>query len=165
MEGWENFFLGQVGAAAALGGLLFVAVSLNLSRILSDATLPDRALVALSLILAVFVMSSLMLLPGQSPLAIGLEAVFVGLAIGALGLRTALRTSAGRGGEGAGAGYAKSTVNWILFALAILPFPVGGIIAMAGDLRTGLFFVAAAIILSFVKAVLDAWVLLVEINR
>lgn len=164
MEGWENFFLGQVGAAAALGGLLFVAVSLNLSRILSDATLPGRALVALSLILAVFVMSSLMLLPGQSALAIGVEAILVGLAIGALGMRMALRSPAGEGGEG-GAGYAKSVANWLLFAVAVLPFPVGGIVAIAGDLRTGLFFVAAGIILSFVKAVLDAWVLLVEINR
>lgn len=163
MEGWENFFLGQVGAAAALGGLLFVAVSLNLSRILSDATLPGRALVALSLILAVFVMSSLMLLPGQSALAIGIEAIAVGLAIGALGVRMAIRPPASE--DGGGAGYAKSVVNWLLFAVAVLPFPIGGIIAIAGDLRIGLFFVAAAIILSFVKAVLDAWVLLVEINR
>jgi hypothetical protein len=36
---------------------------------------------------------------------------------------------------------------------------------VVGQLRAGLYFVAAAIIFSFVKAVLDAWVLLVEINR
>ena len=32
-ESWEAFFLGQVGAAAALGGLIFVAVSLNLTEV------------------------------------------------------------------------------------------------------------------------------------
>ena len=30
MEGWDSFFLGQLGASAALGGLLFVAISIVL---------------------------------------------------------------------------------------------------------------------------------------
>ena len=42
MEGWDNFFIAEVGASAALAGLIFVAVSLNLPKILSVGGLPDR---------------------------------------------------------------------------------------------------------------------------
>ena len=37
MEGWSEFFVGEVGAAAALAGLLVVAISINLERILARA--------------------------------------------------------------------------------------------------------------------------------
>jgi hypothetical protein len=35
MDGWESFALAQVGAAAALAGLVLVAVSVNLKRVLA----------------------------------------------------------------------------------------------------------------------------------
>ncbi|HEX3901634.1 MAG TPA: hypothetical protein VH853_02220 [Polyangia bacterium] len=41
--GWESFFVAEVGAAAALTGLLFVAVSINLSKVLAFPQLPGRA--------------------------------------------------------------------------------------------------------------------------
>ena len=161
MDGWENFFLGQVGASAALGGLLFVAASLNLERILSAAALPDRFLVALSLILAILVISSLMLIPDQPQVLVGFEA----LAVGAVLTGLVIRTSRNPAADEASGSRAKSTANAILSALAVLPYIAGGAFIVAGGLRTGLYLVAAAIILSFIKAVLDAWVLLVEINR
>jgi hypothetical protein len=34
MTGWENFFIAEMGASAALVGLIFVGVSINLTRIL-----------------------------------------------------------------------------------------------------------------------------------
>jgi hypothetical protein len=64
MSGWENFFISEVGAAAALAGLLFVGVSINLTRILSLPRLPNRALLALVILLAILVVSSLLLVPG-----------------------------------------------------------------------------------------------------
>ncbi len=41
--GWETFFVAEVGAAAALTGLLFVAVSINLTKVLAFPQLPGRA--------------------------------------------------------------------------------------------------------------------------
>jgi hypothetical protein len=40
-EGWGELFLAEAGASAALGGLLFVAVSINLQRICES---PKRGL-------------------------------------------------------------------------------------------------------------------------
>jgi modulator of FtsH protease len=159
-EGWENFFLAQVGAAAALGGLIFVSVSLNLAKILAFPALPGRALDALVLILGVLILSSLMLVPGQPVLLLAIETLGVGLL---LWLPATIRN----------AGVVRTVEtrnrrhfvqNIILLQLAVIPYVIGGLILLGGSLA-GLYWVAAAIILSFAKAVLDAWVLLVEINR
>jgi hypothetical protein len=40
---WEGLFLAGAGASAALAGLLFVAISINLDRILKGRGLPGRA--------------------------------------------------------------------------------------------------------------------------
>jgi hypothetical protein len=157
MESWESFFLGQLGASAALGGLLFVAVSLNLTQISSVAGLADRALLALSLLLAILVASSVMLIPGQPDFVVGIEILLVGI-----GVTTLVAAKRSRLFDQAGS---KLFVNATLLAIAIVPYFAGGAIIAAGKLSAGLYFVAASIIFSFVKAVLDAWVLLVEINR
>jgi hypothetical protein len=39
---WERLFLAEAGASAALAGLLFVALSINLERILKGAGLPGE---------------------------------------------------------------------------------------------------------------------------
>jgi hypothetical protein len=40
---WANFFVAEVGASAALTGLIVVAISVNLSKILAYEQLPRRA--------------------------------------------------------------------------------------------------------------------------
>ena len=57
MEQWQNFLLAETGASAALTGLDFVGVSINLKRILSLPKLPSRALAALLLLLMILVLS------------------------------------------------------------------------------------------------------------
>jgi modulator of FtsH protease len=59
MAAWANFLTAQVGASAALVGLLFVGLSVNLSKILASAKLTDRAFVVFLLLLTVLVASSL----------------------------------------------------------------------------------------------------------
>ena len=51
---WQTFFAVQAGAAATLTGLVFVAVSLNLSKIMTIAGLPGRAGESMIQLLQVF---------------------------------------------------------------------------------------------------------------
>ena len=48
---WHDLFVAIAGAAAALTGLLFVAVSINLKQILAFPTLPTRAAETLSVMI------------------------------------------------------------------------------------------------------------------
>src|SRR5260370_29611069 len=81
MIGWANFLIAEVGASAALLGLIFVGVSINLTRIISLPGLPNRAFLALIILLTILVMSSLLLVPGQSMMLVGIELLVVGLIV------------------------------------------------------------------------------------
>jgi ribonuclease VapC len=52
-QGWSDLFVASAGASAALTGLLFVAVSVNIEQILGFSGLPERALQTLLLLLSV----------------------------------------------------------------------------------------------------------------
>jgi hypothetical protein len=82
MDEWLDFFLAQAGAAGVLTGLVFVGVSINLEKIVSEpgSGLPGRAAEALILLVAVLTLSILLLVPGQAPVMVGAEVLVVGLA-------------------------------------------------------------------------------------
>ena len=157
---WEAFYTAQLGAAAALGGLVFVGLSLNLKKILSYAWLPGRALLALMVLMAILIISSFMLMPGQSLNALGIEIASVGVLLFLVGSGMevyALRKVSLQNRP-------AFIVNLALLELGILPFIVGGVLLLLG-MEGGFYWIAAGVIVSFIKAVMDAWVLLVEINR
>ena len=81
MNAWHDFFLAQAGAAGVLTGLVFVGVSINLQKIVSDPSsgLAGRAAEALILLVAVLLASVLVLVPGQSLGVLGVEVLVVGL--------------------------------------------------------------------------------------
>jgi hypothetical protein len=56
------------------------------------------------------------------------------------------------------------TVNIVLDQVATLPFVIGAVMVLAGT-SNGLYALAAGILVSFVVAVVNAWVLLIEILR
>ncbi|PZR00635.1 MAG: hypothetical protein DI533_08855 [Cereibacter sphaeroides] len=157
-DDWANFFVAQVGASAALLGLLFVGLSLNLDKILSIGSLPDRAAIGMGLLFTILFMGSLMLVPGQSQRLLGAEVLVVGLVLLLCGGRLELR------GLRTGSHRALFMGNAMMFVIAALPYVVGGAFLFIGN-SVGFYMIAAAVLLSLMKAVLDAWVLLVEINR
>jgi modulator of FtsH protease len=158
---WETFFAAQAGASAALAGLLFVGVSLNLSKILSAPFLPLRAFLALALLVAILVISSLLLMPGLSRFGAASEALAVGLVTWSCGSAVELY-----GWRHLTPGQHRVTYlfNVVLLQAATIPYLVAAALLFAGD-DGGLAWIGVAVILSTVKAVGDAWVLLVEINR
>ena len=83
--------MAAAGSSAALAGLVFVAVSINLDRILTHPWLPDRVGETVVLLVAVLVESLLLLAPGQSRIALGAELMTVGAAAWAAVTATHLR--------------------------------------------------------------------------
>jgi len=159
-DSWESFFLGQLGATAALGGLLFVAISINVAKIVEVGGLADRALLALLVLLAVLVVSGLMLMPDQSPRAMGIEVVAVMLATAAVGTCLGLR-----GLRNTELQHRSHMIQALVgFELACLISFAGGVILLFGG-EAGLYWLAVGMCVAIVKAVSDAWVFLVEINR
>jgi hypothetical protein len=160
MESWHDFWVALVGGSAALAGLLFVSISINLKEILATSELTDRAGVPLILLLGVLVSCSLLLVPGQSLLIVGSEILVWGLVIWGLvtyfdvrRLRTTKRPY--RGGE---------PLRIALTQLASLPYVIAGILLIAGN-ESGLYWQVPAVVASFIKSFSDAGGLLVEINR
>jgi modulator of FtsH protease len=155
---WHEFFGAAVGASAALLGLLFVAISINLKLILQHRHLPGRAAATLGTLLSVLVVGSFGLVPGQSNQTLGVEI----LATGAFVAAQAIWVSVGKLSEG-------DPLSWTLGNLPILLFPalafVGGGCSLLAGSGGGLYWILAGTVLAFVAASLNAWVLLVEILR
>ena len=156
---WESFFVAEAGASAALAGLLFVAMSINLRRILEFPSLPGRAGETIAILVNVLVIASVGLMPGQSNVALGLEVLVAASVTWVLVMSVQYRNS-----------HHPVEVNehrgsrFVLTQIAILPFVVGGatIVAEAGG---GLYWVGAGMVATFVVAAATVWVLLVEIMR
>src|ERR1700729_1554307 len=70
---WTGFFSAEVGASAALAGLIFVAVSINLAQIVKQRQLVSRSAKALLSLMAVLFSSSLCLIPDLSRVILGYE--------------------------------------------------------------------------------------------
>jgi modulator of FtsH protease len=158
MQGWSNFFAGELGAAAALTGLLFVAVSINLARILQFPHLPTRAAETLLALLSVLVVCTFALIPGQTAGAYGIEISASGLLFWALSTRALIRS------RKFDRQYVRFTLRFLLNQLPALPFVVAGALLIFGR-SSGVYWIVPGILFSFAAGIFGAWVLLVEIQR
>jgi hypothetical protein len=155
---WHDFFDAAAAASAALLGLLFVAISINLKLILEHRHLPGRAAGTLGTLLSVLVVCSFGLAPGQSNRTLGVEILVTGAVVAI----QAIRVSVGKRSEG-------DPLSWTLGNLPILLFPALAFVGGGGSLLAGsgggLYWILAGTVLTFVAASHNAWVLLVEILR
>jgi modulator of FtsH protease len=157
--------LAQAGAAGVLAGLVFVGVSINLEKILSDpgSGLTGRAAEALILLVAVLTASTLLLVPGQGTTLIGAEVLAVGLA--AWGWVSAIQSLRLRVWRTMRPDLRRAFVlRAALGQAATLPLVAAGVAVLTGGLG-GLYWLAAGMVVSILVALFGAWVLLVEINR
>jgi hypothetical protein len=160
MNGWDNFLIAEVGASATLAGLIFVGVSINLTRILMNASLPSRAFQALVFLIAILILSSLLLVPRQSLAVVGIEILAVALALWIIIVVTDVNSL--KKSEVQYRHYVKS--NLVVNQLVVLPYFISGVVVLVRG-ASGLYGLVPAVLFSFLKAIGDAWVLLVEINR
>jgi len=157
---WVNFMLAGAGAASALTGLLFVALSINLARILELPGVPGRAVEAIVLLAGALVGALLVLLPNESAWALGVMIIAVGAVT--WGIPTWSQIRGYRRGEYYRRRYALQRL--VFQQAATIPFLLAGL-SLCGYLPGQLYWLAAALILAMLVAIIDAWVLLVEILR
>jgi hypothetical protein len=154
---WSDFNVAMAGASAALAGLVIVAASVNIQKIVSAGTLTARLAAAIATLVLALVVSAVGLVPGIDLLWYGLVTIVVALGAAwfqAHATRVVMRDPQQR------ARVAKS-------ALGILP--IAAYLAagsmMAQGLTGGLMLAAAGCLVAIVSAILVSWIVLVEVLR
>ncbi|MGC4093229.1 MAG: hypothetical protein QM756_36140 [Polyangiaceae bacterium] len=153
---WNDFFVAVAGAAAALAGLVFVAISINLSRILQFPDLPSRAFEALAVLVGILLVALFGLVPGQSVRAFAIELVVIGVASWGMHSYALMRHRSSK--------HARNPMRVLMNQLPSLPLIVAGVLLWQRD-AVGVYWIVPGVVLSFVAGVLGAWVMLVEIQR
>jgi hypothetical protein len=159
-DGWGAFAATVAAVAATLTGLLFVAVSINIQRILQFKNLPARAAATLILFATPLIVGLFVLIPDQATVALGLELLLGGLLV--LGIQLVIDLRSERAEPESRSG-----------RIITRTFPAvagGGCIAIAGisfltGSGGGLYWLVPATVVTIVFGLENAWVLLVEILR
>ena len=156
---WGDFFVAAAGASAALAGLVFVAISINVARILQLDGVPELGLVTLLLLIGVLVVSMFGLIPDQSEHAFGVE-LLLQSAFWTFVIAFLIRRSAVGLGEGGG----RLASRVILPVFGTLPYLAGAVLLITGS-DIAMYWVFAGMLGAILAAVMNAWILLVEILR
>ena len=134
---WHDYFFMVGGGAAALAGLVFVAMTLHLREIAAHPVHRHRARTILAGFTAVFIRCGLVLMGGQNQQAVAFELLLVVTAV------EVIRTIGSLG--------------------CLLAEQAGAVVLFAGG-SWGLYAVGAGMMSSFVFMVSGAWLLLVGVG-
>ncbi len=150
---WSNFGVAVVSGAAALTGLLFVAVSINSAWFSSADAHRGRAGQALMLFIVPLVTGILLLIPGQSTVVLGVQIVVFGLLVG----RALLAL---------GGGPLTGEPEWLVLIDRFSPRLIttaaliaGGVSLIARRLG-GLYWLAGVDVCALLAGLLNAWIFL-----
>jgi hypothetical protein len=161
---WHDFFLAVAGASAALLGLLFVGVSINLAAITGSerVDLRVRAGQAFANLNVVLVIALLMLVPEPNPSSIALAFAFVAV-LGLLRVGQSVYAIVRGRSPGLGRWPTIRRIGWTAVANAILVFTAWRI-WMTADASVIENLVTVVFVL-MIGAADVAWSMLVEVSR
>jgi len=162
MGEWDVFFAAELGTAGALAGLIMVAISINVSRILAIPYLPGRAAETLVTPTGVLVVSSYALVPHQPAWLFASEILFTGFLMWLV--PSVIQFRAVRSGLHKDYATRVIVARVALTQFSSLPFIATGILLYQG-VPGALYWMVPGVIVSLVATVLNAWVMLVEILR
>jgi hypothetical protein len=156
-EQWSNFFVMVGGGAAALAGLIFVAMSINHEIIIRNSTHKNRAINMLTGFTAIFMASGFALMGHQSLGALGFEWLVLWLIATIIFIRgyvVAIRT----GMSSIGLNLPRLAGGTICYLAEVL----GAIFLLLGY-HSGFYVAAAGIIILFAFLISGAWLLMIGI--
>ena len=159
MDGWSEFAVAAAGATAALAGLVIVGISVNIKEILASPALVVRGAVTIAG-LVVSLIATLALLVPQSATAAGVELLVVtafALLIESRALLAELRQRPRRSRW-------EMVSHVALAALWIVPFLLAGILLCVQQ-PGGVYALALGVATAIVAAIINTWVLLIEVLR
>jgi hypothetical protein len=157
IDQWNNFFVMVGGGAAALAGLVFIAMSINLSIITRDATHKNRAIATLTGFTAVFMICAFALMGNQNYRWIGVEWLAVSLIPTITYTRVYIRArKIGRSSVGLSVG------RFIQGIACYVAQIVGSILLISGYVA-GLYLASVAMVLSFAFFISGAWLLIIGV--
>lgn len=155
ISSWHDYFMMVGGGAAALTGLIFVAMTLHLEEITGNPVHRHRARTILTGLTAVFIRCALVLMSGQSDQAAGVELVVVLVIVEAI-LYRSIRQAA------------RDADPWVLLrtlgSFACLLLEQAGAVVLFFGGAWGLYAVGLGMMSSFIFMVSGAWLLLVGVG-
>jgi hypothetical protein len=156
---WHDFFLMVGGGAAALTGLVVVAMSLHLDVIAADQVLRHRARSILTGLAAVFMRCALVLMGGQSGRAVGAELLLVCAVVTAAGIASYWQVA--RSGRPVPPSSRYRTLGSIACYSAEM---LGAAILISGSIA-GLYLAATSMVANFFFMISGSWLLLVGVSH
>jgi hypothetical protein len=157
---WAGFATAVAAAAATLTGLLFVAVSINLQRILQYPNLPGRAAQTLVMFGVPLVFSIFILVPGQPAAVLAGELIGTGILVA--GGLLVIDAQAGRSVHETRYSWLLSRIFPAITSCVCLVVAGSTLLAQAGG---GLYWLLPAALVAIVAGLANTWVLLIEILR
>jgi len=156
---WHDYFITVGGAAAALTGLVFVALSLNPRVIANDPTHRYRAVGTLAGFGAIFVICGLALMGGQDHRAVGVEWLAVSAVAAVVyvyGYVQAIRS---------GASSLGLQSRRLFVGTALHVFEIAGSALLLGGYVTGLYLAAISMTLLLAFMISGAWLLIMGASQ
>jgi modulator of FtsH protease len=163
LAGWQNFYLMAGGAAAALTGLIFVALSMHTKVIMAHPLLSDRALASIQSLMAQVFLAGAVLVPAQPRLALGLEVELVAawFAIRTVYAVRLIRSVDARIRRRPTSRWFAEWTAWLLWLVTLIASGV----ALATGAPVGFYLLAIAMAYMFGSNVWNSWVLIAEVSR
>ena len=157
---WGLAFSATASAAAALTGLLFVALSINLKQIVANPGLVARAIEVLVVLSAALILSTLLLMPGQPIGVSAIEMIVIAVATSVVTGRIQMRTDRKALGLSR-----RAFMSRAVGAHTGPVFLLVGAVSLLTQTGGGLYWVVPALLAMISVSIIGAWVMLVEILR
>jgi hypothetical protein len=159
LAGWSDFHVAMVGATAALAGLVIVAASVNIDKVITVRTVTSRLAVSIATLVLAILVSGVALMPGIPLLWVGATTVVATIPTAAFQFHASFTLARDTRGSQVEQ-FLRSAIGFV----PILAYLAAGALCLAGQ-PAGVLVSAVGTLTAIVAAILMSWIALVEVLR